>query len=292
MQRTYPGSYPERLPHAFRQSSDRGALRLTTFLLNFLSIISPLLLQTEAWPKSIDYSSLKVSEEIWIDIEDAHPTQFRVGKIEVEDRTHTFIKKGVEKLREYLRKHPCRAVIGPEGKIYITDMHHRAFAAYNAELAFHAKALSETSQRPQIYVHIIDNLSHLSSEDFEKEMIAKRYTYLKDRGILRRFSELSRYIFQLKDDPYRTVAGYLEDIGWKFPEEADFEQFTIDEWLRENMQLPDHVVKKELKKNKLKFLQKALEVLRSPEAKSEPWYVDSTHCTINVLTKSFIKDRF
>ncbi|MDR3606232.1 MAG: ParB/Srx family N-terminal domain-containing protein [Oligoflexia bacterium] len=232
-----------------------------------------------------DYSALSVGDEQWVDIDFLHPTQFRVGAAEVREKAGRFEGMGTKELRAYLKAHPCPVVIGPGGVPYITDEQHRANASFDAEDSHHAvKALRKRGQ-PQMNMKIIDNLSSLSTDDFEKEMLAKHYTYLYDRGDLKPFSELPRRVFQMKNDPYRSVAGFLERIAWDLKPGIYFEQFTVAQWLRENLKLSDQQVTDQLKNHRVEFLKKVMKLLQSPEAKSQEWYLGPGSCEVHALKK-------
>src|SRR2546429_7619762 len=60
------------------------------------------------------------------------PTQITVGMIEVRDKQQQLAALKSAEQEELLRAHPMPAVLGPRGKLYITDHHHLGRAAVQA----------------------------------------------------------------------------------------------------------------------------------------------------------------
>ena len=62
------------------------------------------------------------------------PTQLTVGMLEVEVKRKRLAALSPEDLEAFLEAHPMPVVIGPAGKLYITDHHHLARAALAAKI--------------------------------------------------------------------------------------------------------------------------------------------------------------
>jgi hypothetical protein len=239
-----------------------------------------------AWGKdSGDYSSLKVGDVDEVEIDHLHPTQFDIGKIEEKDKREDFEGMKPKKLRKYLKEHPCPVIIGPGGVPYISDEQHRADAAEEAEDSHHAVKSLRKNGEATMYMKVIANYHDLSDAEFEKVMIAKHYTYLKDRGKLRKFKDLPDHVDKMGNDPYRSVAGFLADVSYK-KVNVFFLQFKIAEWLREKLDMSDKDVTHELKKHKKKFLEKVGELLESKKAATQPWYSGHERCLANGVRRS------
>src|SRR5438046_10517137 len=58
------------------------------------------------------------------------PTQITVGMIEVRDKQQQLAALKPADQEELLRAHPMPAVVGPRGKLYITDHHHLVWADF------------------------------------------------------------------------------------------------------------------------------------------------------------------
>lgn len=234
----------------------------------------------------LDYSSLPVGDEARVDIDFLHPTQFRVGDAEVEEKQLDFMKMGPKKLKAYLKSHPCPVVIGPGGVPYVTDEQHRANAGFDAEKTHRAvRALRENGQ-PTMYMKVVANYSHMTQEEFEKAMIENHYCFLNDLGKERSFKDLPRHVYQMKNDPYRSVAGFVERKAYQMTD-VYFAQFKVADWLRDRLKMNDSKVTRELKKHRKAFLKKASELLQSPEAKAEPWYLAPDSASESECEKSY-----
>ena len=134
-------------------------------------------------------------------IKDLCPTQLTVGLIEVEVKRKR-LKALSPKAREaFLEAHPMPVVIGPEGKLYITDHHHLARAALEAkvDLACFVVEADFSSRRPDKFWH---------------EMDKKLWVHpLDQHGIRHRYNHIPASLDKLVDDVYRSLAGFVRDAG-------------------------------------------------------------------------------
>ncbi|TDC79281.1 chromosome partitioning protein ParB [Streptomyces hainanensis] len=126
-------------------------------------------------------------------------------------------------------------VIGPGGKLYLTDGHHTFTSFWEAQ-----GGGSDT----RIRVRVVDNLSDLSMPAFWREMQAQNWVWLRDgdnRPITA--NRLSRHIGlrSLGEDPYRALVYFTRDIGYAQPDDAtEFLEFYWASWVRENYDLDDY----------------------------------------------------
>ena len=65
-------------------------------------------------------------------IHDLHPTQITVGMIEVHDKKKHLAALSAAEQKAFMQAHPIPAVVGPAGKLFITDHHHLGRAALEA----------------------------------------------------------------------------------------------------------------------------------------------------------------
>ena len=56
------------------------------------------------------------------------PTQLAIGMLEVRRKIHELKKMNAEKLLREIKDNPLKAVLAPNGDIYVVDGHHRALA--------------------------------------------------------------------------------------------------------------------------------------------------------------------
>lgn len=131
-----------------------------------------------------------------IAINDIRPTQFVVGMIEVQRKVEELSELSSKKLNNYLKKKPEPVVIGPKGEFYIIDHHHLGRALYEMNIKS-TKAI------------ILESWLGEDEEVFWSYMISKNWTYLFENGVEKSYKEVKKLknISQLKDDPYRTLAG-------------------------------------------------------------------------------------
>ena len=101
-------------------------------------------------------------------------------------------------LKKYLKKNIAPAIIGPDGRFYITDKHHTSYSILNSDIPHSKKRL---------YLTILHDWKTLSKSEFESLMVKNNYVWLKDRNYrYRHFSKLPACLKALTDDPYRSLA--------------------------------------------------------------------------------------
>ncbi|MFC4311915.1 ParB-like protein [Steroidobacter flavus] len=160
-----------------------------------------------------------------------HPTQLTVGMIVVKDKSARLKALSPKDQSEFMREHAMPAVIGPGGRLYVTDHHHLGRAALEAGLA-------------TAFFEIDGDLSDRNSGDFWKQMEKNHWVHpLDENGVRHYCTRIPDQLNGLVDDMYRSLAGYVRDAGGyeKVPEAfaefvwADFFRRAIPiELVREN----------------------------------------------------------
>src|SRR6202022_1547896 len=131
-----------------------------------------------------------------IPILDLRPTQMTVGMREVKDKRKRFREKG-KKQSDMIGKHMIPVVRGPDKRYYVVDHHHLARALHD-------------EGGEDILVTVIGGLSMVGRHAVWGVMDNKRWVYPYDaKGERRPFKDLPTSIRDLKDDPYRSLAGEL-----------------------------------------------------------------------------------
>src|SRR5438067_13675301 len=134
------------------------------------------------------------------------PTQMTVGMREVKEkrkRLREYWKehKSKKKQGEYLGRHMIPVVLGPDKRHYVVDHHHLA-------RALHDEGIED------ILVTVIGDLVMVEPDAFWGVMDNKRWVYPYDaKGERRHFKDLPKTITDLKDDPFRSLAGELRRSG-------------------------------------------------------------------------------
>ena len=130
-----------------------------------------------------------------IPILDLRPTQMTVGMREVKEKRKRFREEKGRKQGEIIGKHMIPVVYGPDKRYYVVDHHHLA-------RALHDEGIKD------ILVTVIGDLRMVEKDAFWGVMDNKRWVYPYDaRGERRHFDDLPKTIKDLKDDPFRSLAG-------------------------------------------------------------------------------------
>ena len=171
--------------------------------------------------------NLKTDSTCFCKIRSLHPTQMTVGIKGMKDKRDELKEMGPDKLEKYEKNHPEPTVIGPGGDLYIIDHHHLALALQEAG-------------NDSTYCHIEANFSHLSQNEFWANMEEKKWVYPYDNGQGPfPFSQLPSSVEQLRDDPYRSLAGAVRDAGDFDKTDAPFAEFLWADFFRSRINSKD-----------------------------------------------------
>lgn len=177
------------------------------------------------------------------------PTQMTVGMREVKEKRRRWREYGSkQKQEDVLGKHMIPVVQGPDNRYYVVDHHHLA------------RALHEEGVK-NILVTVIGDLTMVSKDAFWGVMDNKRWVYPYDtKGERRHFKDLPKLISELKDDPFRSLAGELRRAGGFAKDTTPFSEFLWADFLRR--QMPRKAVEQDFGR----AVEKALELAKSKQA--------------------------
>ena len=177
------------------------------------------------------------------------PTQMTVGMREVKEKRQRWREhKSKKKQAELLGKHMIPVVHGPDEHYYVVDHHHLA------------RALHEEGVK-DILVSLIGYLTMVGRDAFWGVMDNKRWVYPYDaKGERRHFKDLPKSIADLKDDPFRSLAGELRRAGGFAKDTTPFSEFLWADFLRR------HISRKMVEDHFTKAMEKALELAKSDNA--------------------------
>jgi hypothetical protein len=182
-----------------------------------------------------------------VPILDLRPTQMTVGMREVKEKAKRFREKG-KKQSDMIGKHMIPVVRGPDKRYYVVDHHHLA-------RALHDEGIKD------ILVTVIGDLTMVERDAFWGVMDNKRWVYPYDaKGERRPFKDLPKTIRDLKDDPYRSLAGELRRAGGFAKDTTPFSEFLWADFLRRQ------IGRKVVEDHFSKALEKALEAAKSHDA--------------------------
>ena len=177
------------------------------------------------------------------------PTQMTVGMREVKEKRRRWRQYGSkQKQEEVLGKHMIPVVQGPDNRYYVVDHHHLARALHDEGVK-------------NILVTVIGDLTMVSKDAFWGVMDNKRWVYPYDtKGERRHFKDLPKLISELKDDPFRSLAGELRRAGGFAKDTTPFSEFLWADFLRR--QMPRKAVEQDFGR----AVEKALELAKSKQA--------------------------
>lgn len=180
------------------------------------------------------------------------PTQMTVGMREVKDKRKRFREEKGKKQSEMIGRHMIPVVAGPDDRYYLVDHHHLARALHDEGIE-------------HILVAVIGDLRMVDKDAFWGVMDNKRWAYPYDaKGERRRFKDIPKSIADLKDDPFRSLAGELRRAGGFAKDTTPFSEFLWADFLRRRMK------KKLLERDFDRAIAKALQLARATDANYLP----------------------
>jgi hypothetical protein len=176
------------------------------------------------------------------------PTQITVGYHEVGQKRRRFHKSDDEADQIFLGRHMIPSVLGPKERHYIIDNHHLARALYEEDIK-------------DVLVTVVADLSRLSKDSFWRYLDNKDWCHPYDaEGRRTDFDAIPAHIADLKDDPYRSLAGNLRHAGGYAKDLTPFSEFLWADFLR------SRVKRKAIEKDFGRALQRSLTLAKSREA--------------------------
>jgi hypothetical protein len=189
-----------------------------------------------------------------VEIHRLRPTQITVGLIEVHDKRAKLVALKKADQHEFMAAHPIPAVWGPDDKLYITDHHHLGRAASEAGI--------ETG-----FFCVEADFCKLERTEFWRRMGQARWAHpIDEHGERRPFEDIPNHLGKLRDDPYRSLAGYARDAGGYDKTPTAFAEFQWADFFR------PRVVIGPTRSDFDGAVAKALKLASSPEAAHLPGY--------------------
>jgi len=187
-------------------------------------------------------------------VKELRPTQLTVGMLEVEVKRKHIEALPDEAREAFLQEHPMPAVLGPNRRLYITDHHHLARAALEARVE-------------QACFEVIADLSSLALEKFWHTMEKRSWVHpLDEHGVRHAYTHIPDRLDELKDDVYRSLAGFVRDAGGFKKVDAAFVEFIWADYFRRNIAIED--VRADFKA----AVRRAKHLAKSPHARRIPGY--------------------
>ncbi len=134
-------------------------------------------------------------------IDEIRPTQMTLGLLEVVEKRKAWRAAKNKDRTKLLTEHVAPGVIGPKGWFYVVD-HHHLIRALHEEAA------------PGVFVQILADFSKLDVEEFWTNLDHRQWAHPYDEAGRRTdFADMPKHIADLKDDPYRSLAGVVRRAG-------------------------------------------------------------------------------
>jgi|SRR5580698_1798863 hypothetical protein len=177
------------------------------------------------------------------------PTQMTVGMREVREKRKRFRHhKSRKKQAELIGRHMIPVVLGPDKRYYVIDHHHLA-------RALHDEGIED------VLVSVVADLTMVERDAFWGVLDNKRWVYpYNARGERCHFREIPKTVAELKDDPFRSLAGELRRAGGFSKDTTPFSEFLWADFLRRR------IPRKLVDDNFSKAMEKALAAAKSGDA--------------------------
>jgi len=152
------------------------------------------------------------------------PTQMTVGMREVKEKRKRWREhKSKKKQAELLGKHMIPVVHGPDKRYYVIDHHHLARALHDEGVE-------------NVLVTIIADLTMVDREAFWVVLDDRKWVYpYNAKGQRRNYREIPKTVGDLKDDPFRSLAGELRRVCGFAKDTTPFSEFLWADFLRRRL---------------------------------------------------------
>ncbi len=192
-----------------------------------------------------------------IALDEIKPTQAAVGYQEVIAKRKEWADLTEKKRAGLIDTHWFPSVIGPNQQYYIVDHHHLGLA------------LHQEGQK-NVLLTVLKDLSWLDLEVFWKVMEFSQWVHpYNAKGKRLDYDELPNHVSELKDDPYRSLAGLARNRGAYAKEDTPFAEFMWADYFRLNIKI------KTIKESMENAIQLALDFSKKTEASYLPGWSGS-----------------
>ena len=155
-----------------------------------------------------------------VPIAELRPNQITVGMREVQAKRKAWRAKSSDKVAEYLGRRMIPVILGPKDRHYIIDHHHLARALHDEGVE-------------SVLISVVAKLGRLDADAFWFVLDNRGWTHPFDEtGKRRDYADIPRSVKELKDDPFRSLAGELRRIGGFAKDTTPFSEFLWADFLR------------------------------------------------------------
>jgi hypothetical protein len=183
-----------------------------------------------------------------VKIKDLRPTQMTVGMREVEEKRKRWREHKGKKKSEFLGSHMIPVILGPKDRHYVIDHHHLS------------RALLDEGEG-EVLTSVVAKLQTLDHDAFWVVLDNRGWCHPYDEdGVRRTFKDIPDSIGDLRDDPFRSLAGELRRIGGYSKETVPFSEFLWADFLRRRIK------RKTVEKDFGTAVERAMEFAKSGDA--------------------------
>ena len=189
---------------------------------------------------------------IEVDVASLRPTQVTVGIAEVARKRAEWHELGRKDRAKRLKQQWFPSVLGPKGRYYITDHHHLGLALLEEGIE-------------SAWVTVQRDYSWLEVDRFWRVMDFHQLTHPYDeKGNRLDFSAIPKDITQLRNDSYRSLAGFVREAGGYSKDTAPFSEFLWADFFRPQISVDL------INKSPKQAVEQAIGLARSSEARYLP----------------------
>lgn len=153
-------------------------------------------------------------------LDELHPTQMTVGAAEVVARRAEWAALKPKQRKKVHEGHWFPAVKGPGGRYFIVDHHHLGAALHEEHIG-------------QAWVMALEDFSGMAPDMFWRLMEFNRWAHPYDhKGRRCAYADIPDAFTGLRDDPYRSLAGFVRRAGGYAKDAAPYAEFLWAEFFR------------------------------------------------------------
>jgi hypothetical protein len=189
---------------------------------------------------------------IEVEIATLRPTQITVGIAEVARKRAVWHELGRKERAQRLKQQWFPSVLGPKGRYYITDHHHLGLALLEEGIE-------------SAWVTVQHDYSWLDPDSFWRVMDFHQLTNPYDEeGNRLGFDAIPKDVTQLRNDPYRSLAGFVREAGGYSKDAAPFTEFLWADFFRPQISADT------INKSQKQAIEQAVGLARGSEARYLP----------------------
>ena len=186
-----------------------------------------------------------------VSIKSLRPTQITVGLREVKAKREQWLAMGDDR-PSFLGRHMIPVVIGPRRRPFIIDHHHLA------------RALHDEGQ-DEVLITVVADLHELKEEHFWRFLDNSGWLHpFNADGDRRPYADIPRKVSKLRDDPFRSLAGAVREMGGYAKESRPFTEFIWADFFR------PHFKGRDINKDWHQVVAHALALARDHKARAMP----------------------